>query len=109
MKTWEPITIVELQKEIKKGVLNMSLSQTELWKRISIYPEKWTENEFGKEGGGFWAVAIIDNQVIWYNDIEDGFNISSFSENGKIDEYWADQDELNWVIKKLATHHNKLR
>ncbi len=85
----------------------MSNNEIKLWKDISIKPNKWQEVEYGEEGNGFWAVAIKENNVIWYNNIEEGFNISAFNDHGVIDGYNAEQDELQWTIKKVKTHHNK--
>jgi hypothetical protein len=41
--------------------------------------------------------------VLWYNDIEDGFNVSTFVERGRIpeNEYWCNQDEIGWALPKL--------
>ena len=73
----------------------------EFWKSIKVEPEKWSEKVNGNEGGGFWIVAIYDGKVIWYNDIEDGFNISKFEKFGEIKEYGCEQDEISWAITKL--------
>lgn len=35
---------------------------------------------------------------LWFNDIEDGFNRSKYSDFGKIDEYWCNQDRLEIAI-----------
>jgi hypothetical protein len=42
--------------------------------------------------------------VLWYNDIEDGFNVSRFVQWGEIpsDEYWCSQDPLQYALPKLA-------
>jgi len=106
MSDWKPISLIDLKKEIESGVKLMSQGQLELWRKISIKPEKWIEEEFGKEVGGFWIVAISGNHLVWYNDIEEGFNISTFSTYGKIEEYWTEQDELQLTINKLERHHN---
>ena len=98
---WTPITFSELNELIESGISKMSPDDIKLWKEVSINPEKWQEVELGEEGNGFWAVAIKGNQVIWYNDIEEGFNISTFSYYGKIYEYNAEQDELQWTIRKI--------
>jgi hypothetical protein len=71
------------------------------WKLIKIIPEKWQEKQYGKEGGGFWVVAICGNRVIWYNDIEDGFNISRYHTYGEIDEYWCNQSKLDGPVSAL--------
>ncbi|AXR70199.1 hypothetical protein DPV73_18930 [Leptospira mayottensis] len=79
------------------------------WNLIQVYPTKWKEKSYGQAGGGFWVVAIIGERVIWFNDIEYGFNISRYSEYELIDEYWCNQDELlmdsraskKWRVRKL--------
>lgn len=71
------------------------------WERIKIAPVKWIETDFGKEGNGFWVVAICGKRVIWYNDIEEGFNISHYDVQGEIGEYHCEQDELSWAVLKL--------
>ena len=68
---------------------------------IKINPEKWTEPDYGSEGGGFWVVGICGKKVIWFNDIEDGFNISDYNEYGKIEGYYCNQDELRWTVTHL--------
>ncbi|MET3135036.1 hypothetical protein AAKU55_005339 [Oxalobacteraceae bacterium GrIS 1.11] len=79
----------------------MSPQQFWLWKIIRISPQKWLEKSYGEPGGGFWVVAIFGCTVIWYNDIEDGFNRSTYSEFGVLDEYVCNQDALEWTIQHL--------
>ncbi len=72
-----------------------------LWHAVAIDPVKWEQHPFGDEGGGFWVVAIIGRSVIWYNDREEGFNRSSYSELGRIDEYFCNRDELDVALQYL--------
>lgn len=58
---------------------------------------------YGDGGNGFWVVAIVGETVIWYNDIEDGFNRSRYSVYGEIEDYWCNQDELEIAIDYLMT------
>lgn len=76
------------------------------WDRIKIEPEKWRCSPWGDLGGGFWAVAIRDSDVLWYNDIEGGFNVSSFSRRGVIDEYHCDQTEFTEILEGFAQAHS---
>ena len=99
--TWTPTTIEEIndlitstEKELKGDVLNF-------WGLVKIYPEKWHEETYGREGNGFWTVALIGNKVIYYNDIEEGFNISDYKIYGTIDNYFCNQDKLVWTIQRL--------
>lgn len=79
----------------------MSENQKQFWTSISIVPSKWEEREFGEDGNGFWVVGIYEDRIVWYNDIEEGFNISDFSQPGIINEYGAEQDELQTAIEKI--------
>lgn len=97
-KMWEPISLNELEINILKGELELKGELLNFWNLIKIEPHKWQEKEFGEEGGGFWVVAIFGNEVIYYNDIEEGFNISPYETYGHIKEYWCNQSELNWTI-----------
>jgi hypothetical protein len=99
--TWTPITIEEIydmilstEKEVNGELLNF-------WELIKIYPEKWNEETYGKEGSGFWVVGLIGRRVIYFNDIEEGFNISDYKTYGTIDDYFCNQDKLAWAIQTL--------
>jgi hypothetical protein len=41
--------------------------------------------------------------VIWYNDIEEGFNRSRYTAYGSIDDYWCNQDELELTVQYLMS------
>jgi hypothetical protein len=72
------------------------------WERIRIEPEKWQCSPWGDEGGGFWAVALLRGEVVWYNDIEDGFNTSPFTTRGVIAKYWCNQTEFGQFLGSLS-------
>ena len=48
-------------------------------------------------------MAVHDELVLWFNDIEDGFNVSRFDRRGEIPahEYWCNQDEIAWALDRL--------
>jgi hypothetical protein len=98
---WEPITEAEIWDKINESYGRMSPEQQRLWEMIKVVPEKWSQHPYGDLGNGFWVVAIMGNTVIWFNDIEDGFNRSTFGEYNEIQEYRCNQDELEWVIQGL--------
>lgn len=98
MSKWTPISLTELQEWISRGESKLEGEPLNFWNLIKIAPQKWQEKEYGNEGGGFWVVAIFGNAVIYYNDIEEGFNVSSYETYGHISEYWYEQAELDWVV-----------
>ena len=98
---WEPISEVGIWDSINESYERMNPEQRRIWEVIKIEPQKWGQEPYGNEGNGFWVVAIIGNTVIWFNDIEDGFNRSTFTEYGKINEYYCNQDELEWQVQNV--------
>ena len=99
MDTWTPITEAELWNQINRGWKEMTLEQRRLWEMIRIDPVKWAQEPYGTGGGGFWVVAIYGSRVIWFNDIEWGFNRSRWATIGVLSEYWCNQDELQWTVQ----------
>lgn len=98
---WKPISLNDLKNFILSGELELNDDQRKFWDLISIEPEKWKEMEYGNEGGGFWVVAIFGREIIWYNDIEEGFNISGYVTYGTISSYECSQSELNYTVIEI--------
>ena len=44
------------------------------------------------------VVARNVNEVIYYEDVEDGFNVSPLGPRGEILEHWCNQDELRLAL-----------
>ena len=98
---WEPISETRLWDEINRSWDRMSFDQRHLWELIKIAPEKWQLPPDGDEGGGFWVVGIYGHNVLWFNDIEDGFNRSTYTSHSTINEYWCNQDNLEWQLQNI--------
>ncbi len=81
----------------------MSQAQRCLWEAVRIEPEKWQQHPYGDQGEGFWVVALVGRTVIWYNDLEEGFNRSRYSSYGTIGDYWCNQDELELTMQYLMS------
>ena len=101
---WEPITKASLDELIAEELADATAEDRELFARTAMTPSKWQLSPWGDLGGGFWVVAVMDDRVLWYNDIEDGFNVSRFVAFGTIPstEYWCNQDELRWALPALG-------
>jgi len=64
-----------------------------LWEFVRVSPTKWQQHPWGDEGGGFWVVGLFGNRALWYNDIELGFNASSYDQFGTISDYVCNQEQ----------------
>ena len=107
MIEWEPISEPALLARLSQCQARMSEAEVRLWEAVRIGPEKWQQHPYGDQGGGFWVVGLIGSTVIWYNDIEEGFNRSGFSTFGTIDDYWCNQDELEITLQYLMSALNR--
>lgn len=75
-----------------------------LWELIQIFPGKWKQEEYGKEGGGLWVVTLCGRYIIWHNDIEEGFNISPYQRYGEFEEHWCNQAlQANKLLHRTGT------
>jgi len=101
---WEPISRESLEELIAEEVADATPEDRALFAHAAVAPAKWQLSPWGDLGGGFWVVAVMEDRVLWYNDIEDGFNVSRFVTLGTIPstEYCCNQDELRWALPALA-------
>lgn len=106
---WRPLAREELQTTVERELADCSDEQRAYFNTVAFEPTRWSQAPYGDEGGGFWAIAADDNRVLWYNDIEDGFNVSAFTEWGTIptNEYWCNQDELRFALPALMGGHTR--
>ena len=93
--TWE----AEIWDMINSAWERMCPSQRKLWEAIRVDPVRWQQHPYGTSEGGFWVVGIYGGKVLWFNHIELGFNRSRWTTPGKLDEYWCNQDDLEWTVQ----------
>ena len=100
---WRPIELESLYDWINRGDAAMDHPTRRLWNAIRVEPQKWQLHPWGDLGGGFWVVGVIGCHVVWFNDIERGFNISRYATAGTIAGYYCNQDELNDTVLAIQS------
>ncbi len=104
MTDWSPIEEPVLLDLITHAELILEGLDKSFWRLIKLNtPEKWLNHPLGDLGGGFWVVAIVGNRCIYYNDIEDGFNVSTFTSWGEIDDYVSNQLTLEELVSSIVS------
>ena len=100
---WTPVSRTELEELIAADLADCSEEERAYFNAVAVEPSKWRQSPYGDDGGGFWVVAIDGDRVLWYNDIEEGFNVSRFSARGTIpdSEYWCNEDRIQWALANL--------
>lgn len=101
-----PISIDEIMDLIADGEAEMEPDMLALWNAIKTTPGKWSQVSYPNNEIKFWVVGLTENTAIYYNDIEEGFNISGFKTYGHLDDWGYEQDELQWTMIKLFRSGN---
>ena|SRR6266545_2368443 len=99
----KPVSPIELDQIIQRDLAACSDEQRAFFPVVAFQPIRWRQSPWGGQSGGFWAVAAHEDRVLWYNEIEQGFNVSRFTTWGTIpdNEYWCNQDPLQWALPQL--------
>ncbi len=82
--------------------VSLGIGEKMFWDLVKVKPSKWQLPPWGDEGDGFWVVALAGNIAIYYNDIEHGYNVSSYTEHGSLSEYVCDQVSLIDIIANFV-------
>lgn len=96
-----PISLNTIMDLIADGEAEMEQEMLSLWNAIKMTPEKWSQVSYPNKEIKFWVVGLTGNTAIYYNDLEEGFNISGFKTYGHLDDWGYEQDELQWTMIKL--------
>ncbi len=80
----QSFTEVQIWDEINSAVQRMSPEQARIWECAKIMPAKWNKPRYGAAQREFWAVAVMGQTVVWYDDIEDGFVVTECIRFGTI-------------------------
>jgi hypothetical protein len=103
LMTWKPITLSQLLQLVDADLAEADDEIISQWEAIRIPPTKWSCSPMGDLGGGFWVVAVHESTVLWFNDIEDGFNQSPFVQEGVISQYKCNQTDLHQCLLHVVS------
>ena len=93
MNTWRPIRIDELESLVETELGECS---NELRKVFNQYRVPFHHAPLERYGlmEQVFIVAKRDDEVMYYEDVEEGFNFSPINSDGRILEHWCNQYEL---------------
>jgi hypothetical protein len=100
---WKPMDSQSVRRLVADGLLAGDDALRAIYRQVAREPARWELHPWGDLGSGFWVVAVHEDRVLWFNDIEDGFKVSTFAEEGRIpgDQYWCNQDEFHLALRIL--------
>jgi len=101
MDTWQAITLKELEALIAAQLADCSVEQKQLFEGCKVAPRLVPIERNGNVENVF-VVAQIRDFVLYYEDVEDGFNISSLSGDGAIASPGYEEWELRHALRHLV-------
>jgi hypothetical protein len=101
MDSWQPVTLKELESLIAAQLADCSPDQQQLFERCKVAP-RLTPIDRGGNIESVFVVAQARDLVMYYEDVENGFNISPLSPNGAIASPGYEQWELRHALRHLV-------
>lgn len=102
MDRWHPVSAEELDAILAAQIIELTQPQRERFERIKVAPHLVAIHRFGKVEWVF-VVARVGDCVVYYEDVEEGFNVSALSSGGSISAPGHEQWELGHVLERLAS------
>ena len=96
---WKPGSIKEVSAIVQEDLADCDSEQAAVFNRYAVEPFAASIVRCGRIESVI-IVARKENEVIYWEDVEYGFNVSPIDENGTILEHWCNQDELRYALDR---------
>jgi hypothetical protein len=96
---WQPATIEEVKAIAQSDLVECDGQQIAAFERYAIEPCLTPILRYGNLEQVV-VVARRGNEVLYWEDVEEGFNISPVAKDGQILEHWCNQDELRFALNQ---------
>ena len=96
---WQPATIDEVTEIIQEDLASCDSEQLQAFNRYRVQPYAAPINRYGNQETVI-IVAQRENEVVYWEDIDEGFNVSPIDKDGTILEHWCNQDQLGHALNR---------
>jgi hypothetical protein len=97
MHVWRPATIAEVNEKVAKDLEVCDTDQLAAFTRYRVEPFYARLMRYEKMESVV-VVARNGDQVIYWEDVEGGFNVSPMDPDGTILEHWCNDDDLRLAL-----------
>ncbi len=95
--TWRPATIEHVEQILKRDLAQCDAPQKDIYKKFAVSPFLAPISRYGQLESVV-VVARNHDEVIYWEDVEEGFNVSHIQKDGRLAEHWCNQDELGLAL-----------
>jgi hypothetical protein len=94
---WQPATIADVKMIVEEDLTTCDAEQAAAFRRYSVDPYPTPILRYGRLESVI-VVARRGDEVIYWEDVEAGFNVSPVALDGRILNHWCNQDELGYAL-----------
>jgi len=94
---WHPASVEDVKKIVRDDLAECDGDQLVAFRRYAVEPHFAPIVRYGEMERAV-VVARRADEVIYWEDIEEGFNLSPVAPDGLILEHWCNQDELRFAL-----------
>lgn len=98
--TWTAATRDEIDEELRRGLDLCSPEQLAFLARVRIEPTLIPIERSGQLER-VYMIARTSDRVVFWEDVEEGWEVATPDEDGVIRSYGASQWELPWALREL--------
>ena len=99
MNAWTPATVDAVREIVEQDLSRCDAVQREVFARYAVAPYAAPIRRYGKMETVV-VVARQANEVIYWEDVEEGFNVSPVAPDGRVLNHWCNQDELGVALNR---------
>jgi hypothetical protein len=104
---WKPASVEEVMTIVERHLANCDDEQLAIFRRYGVEAHLAPIFRYGEETTVV-VVARKEEEVIYWEDIEEGFNVSPINESGRILEHSCNQDELRHSLNAWIDGRERL-
>jgi hypothetical protein len=97
MDDWQPATIEEVNEIVARDLKDCDAEQLAAFDKYRVAPFSAPIIRYG-QAESVVVVARNGDQVVYYEDVEDGFQVSPIRPDGRVLEHWCNQNELRFAL-----------
>jgi hypothetical protein len=94
---WKPASVEEVKAIIQGDLARCDSEQLVAFRRYAVVPYVAPIQRYG-ELESVIVVARNGHEVVYWEDVEEGFNVSQVARDGQIIEHHCNQDELGLAL-----------
>ncbi len=97
MDEWKPATVEEVQAIVTHDLAKCDDEQRAAFNKYAVEPYLAPIRRY-RALERVVVVARSGDEVIYWEDVEEGFNLSPVAADGQVMEHWCNQDQLGWAL-----------